>query len=202
MVKVLKSTYKILTPINGAEVMKHIESCARTCYQSFDKIKEGSADRLVKHIVERHHESCLEHFSVSVRIITDRGIQNELVRHRLSSFSVESTRYCQYADEISVIRPIEIKEGSVAESCWIDCLKRIEKTYKQMLKIGEKPENARSVLPLCLKTEMVITANLREWQHIFKMRCDKAAHPDVRDLMCRIKSEFEKELPIIFGEKE
>lgn len=197
MKELARPTFEILTPIDRREVLKHIERCARTCYQSFARTSEGSAERLVKHIVERHHESCLEHFSVSVRLIVDRAIQNELVRHRLCSFSVESTRYCKYDEDLVVIRPVELFGGAEL-AFWHRGVEDAERAYHALLKQGCKPENARSVLPLCLKTEMVMTANLREWKHVFDMRCSPAAHPDVRYVMCALRDEFARILPEVF----
>lgn len=205
MVKVVESSFEILTPIDGAAVLKHIERCGRTCYQSFDKADETSFERFAKHIVERHHESVIEHFSISVKFIIDRAIANELVRHRLASFSQESTRYCCYAHnkfqgEITVIKPIELDKNSKAYQYWFDGMLEIEKTYMKLLELGQKPETARSVLPCCLKTEIVASANLREWRHIFQMRCSEAAHPDIRFLMRQLRDTFKKHIPIIFDD--
>lgn len=205
MVKIVKSSFEILTPIDTDFVLRHIERCGRTCYQSFDKADESSHQRFLAHIVERHHESVLEHFSVSVKFVMDRAIANELVRHRLASFSQESTRYCCYSkdkfgSEISVIKPVELEENSPAYQTWLSTMQMIEKAYLQMIEQGAKAQTARAVLPCCLKTEIVVTANLREWRHIFKMRCSEAAHPDIRTLMCELRQAFQKHIPIIFDE--
>ena len=206
MVQIVKPSFEILTPIDADFVLRHIERCGRTCYQSFDKIDETSHQRFLKHIISRHHESVIEHFSVSVKLITDRAIANELVRHRLASFSQESTRYCCYSKdkfghEISVIKPIVLQEDSEAYKTWLKAVQDIEQSYFKMLDEGATPEIARAVLPCCLKTEIVISANLREWKHIFSMRCSEAAHPDVRSLMRGLKAEFQKNIPIIFDDE-
>lgn len=206
MVKVVEPSFEILTPLDGQQILKHIERCGRTCYQSFDKADETSAERFARHIVERHHESVIEHFSISVKLITDRAIANEIVRHRLASFSQESTRYCCYSHhkfqgEISVIKPVELDVSSKAYQYWFDAMLEIEKTYMKLIELGEKPETARSVLPCCLKTELVVTANLREWRHIFDLRCSPAAHPDVRALMCSLREAFRQQIPVLFEEK-
>ena len=205
MVQIVKPSFEILTPIDTDFVLRHIERCGRTCYQSFDKMDETSHIRFLKHIVSRHHESVIEHFSVSVKLITDRAIANELVRHRLASYSQESTRYCCYSkdkfgNEISVIKPIMLEENSVAYKIWWDEMQHIEQSYFKMLDEGSTPEIARSVLPCCLKAEIVATANLREWRHIFKMRCSEAAHPDIRFLMRSLRDEFKRRIPIIFDD--
>ncbi len=205
MVKVVEQSFKILTPIDADSVLRHIEMCGRTCYQSFDKISEDSHLKFAKHIIDRHHESVIEHFSVSVRFIVDRAIANELERHRLSSFSQESTRYCCYSkdkfgQEITVIPPIEILPDTPAFSIWLEACQQIEKKYFELIQNGQKAENARAVLPCCLKTEMVMTANLREWRHVFKMRCSDAAHPDVRFLMRDLRDTFKEKIPLIFDD--
>ena len=207
MVQIVKPSFEILTPIDTDFVLRHIERCGRTCYQSFDKMDETSHIRFLKHIVSRHHESVIEHFTLYVKLITDRAIANELVRHRLASYSQESTRYCCYSKdkfghEISVIKPIQLEEGSDAYQTWFKAMQDIEASYFKMLDGGATPEIARSVLPCCLKAEIVVSANLREWKHIFSMRCSEAAHPDVRALMCGLKAEFQKNIPIIFDDEE
>ena len=206
MVQIVSPSFEILTPMDGEFVLRHIERCGRTCYQSFDKKDETSHLRFLKHIISRHHESVIEHFSVSVKLITDRAIANEIVRHRLASYSQESTRYCCYAKdkfghEISVIKPILLDENSAAYQVWFNEMKNIEQAYFKMLDEGMTPEVARSVLPCCLKTEIVVSANLREWKHIFFMRCSDVAHPDVRNLMRNLKKEFQKNIPIIFDDE-
>lgn len=207
MVKIIEPSFEILSPIDTDFVLRHLEMCGRTCYQSFDKADDTSHFRFLKHIVERHHESVLEHFSISVRFVTDRAIANELVRHRLASFSQESTRYCCYSkdkfgNEITVIKPSALDKSSPSYQIWLDTMNMIEKNYLSLVEQGQKPETARAVLPCCLKTQIVTTANLREWRHIFKMRCCEAAHPDIRLLMNALKKEFQKHIPIIFDDEE
>lgn len=205
MVKIVEQSYDILTPVNGQEVLKHIEMCGRTCYQSFEKAGDGTAERFAKHIVSRHHESVIEHFSISVRFIIDRAIANELVRHRLASFSQESTRYCCYANdkfenEISVIVPSSFEPDTPLYNTWLKQMNDAEKSYLTLLEQGATPEMARSVLPCCLKTQIVMTANLREWRHVFQMRCSDAAHPDIRFLMRRLRDDFKRIIPVIFDD--
>jgi len=156
-------------------------------------------------VVTRHHESVLEHISLSVRFVTDNGILRELTRHRIASFSVESTRYCNYSgdkfgNEISVVCPSAIEPYSVERSAWHDACEYAEKYYFKLLKLGAKPEIARSVLPLCTATTIVMTANLREWRHVLSLRCAPAAHPDMRALMKPLLAEFYRKLPEVFSD--
>ena len=203
--RIVPSSYEILTPINGKEILQHIERCGRTCYQSFEKTGEDTYLRFAKHIVSRHHESVIEHFSISVKFIIDRGISHELVRHRLAAFSQESTRYCCYSKdkfsgEISVIKPILLEENTESFDIWKKAMQDAEKAYLSLIEKGITAENARSVLPTCLKTEIVVTANLREWRHIFKMRCSPAAHPDIRFIMRQLRDEFKEKIPVLFDD--
>ena len=188
MVKVIEPSFEILTPLDGRQILKHIERCGRTCYQSFDKADDTSWERFSLHIVERHHESVIEHVSISVKFITDRAIAIEIVSHN------------KFQGEISVIKPVELDPASKAYQYWFDGMLEIEKTYMKLIELGEKPETARAVLPCCLKTELVVTANLREWRHIFDLRCSPAAHPDVRVLMCGLRDAFRREIPVLFEE--
>ena len=205
MAKVIEPSYTILTPINGEEILRHLESCGRTCYMSFEKTGADTHLKFARHIVERHHESVIEHFSISVRFVTDRGVTHELVRHRLASYSQESTRYCNYSkdkfgSEITVIRPSELKEGTPEYKIWLNAVNEAEKHYMQMVEAGVKAEIARSILPNGVKSEIVATANLREWRHIFAMRCGPAAHPDIRAIMQPLKEDFKRRIPIIFDD--
>lgn len=177
--------------------MELLEKAARTCYKSEDKISPGSAEKLIKTCIDRGHESILEHVSCSVRIVCDRGISHELVRHRLASFSQVSQRYVRYSDGVEFISPYGLTEGQKA--VWMTMCKQCEAAYKLLLDDGVSPQIARSVLPNSTATELVMTANLREWRHIFKLRTSKAAHPNMRELMKDMLSEFFSQLPVVFG---
>ena len=203
---ILEPSFEILTPINKAEIYKKLELAGRVCYKSENLITEDSATKFVEKIAQRHHESVLEHHSITVKFITDRGVSQETIRHRLASYSQESTRYCSYnkdkfSNQISVIKPDNIKEGSSEYNMWKSTCEACEMGYFALLNNGVTPENARSVLPTCLKTEIVVTANLREWKHIFEMRCAEAAHPDIRKIMIPLRDEFRRVMPEIFGEE-
>lgn len=203
--KIIPTSYEILTPLDGAEILRTIELAGRVCYKSEDKIDDGNAERFVRSIIERGHESVLEHVSISVRFIVDRGVSHELVRHRLASFSQESTRYCNYSkdgfgSEITVIEPTALNLNGNAYMHWEWGCKCAEKAYFQMLAMGATPQDARSVLPNSLKTEVVISANLREWRHILRLRTDKAAHPQMREVMVPLLKELKERVPVIFDD--
>lgn len=174
----------------------HVERAGRTCYKS--EPKEGGSEDFVRSIINRGHESVLEHAVASFRIITDRGITHELVRHRIASFSQESTRYCNYAGdrfggEIQFIRPVELPE--VAWTLWMEAMASAERYYLELLSMGVKPQDARSVLPTATKTEIVMTANLREWRHMLSLRKPKAAHPDMRVVAQAIYDILQEQAP-------
>lgn len=197
--KVINASYEIMSPINGMEVLKHIERIGRVCYKSEDKITDDSCIAFIKMLIKRGHEAMIEHYSLSVKFICDRGVSHEIVRHRVASFAQESTRYCNYgkADEITVIAPL----WGITEP-WSDACLQSEESYLQMLKDGHKPEQARSVLPNSLKTEIVMTANLREWRHFFKLRTASTAHPQMREITRPLLAELKTLIPVIFDDIE
>ncbi len=180
-----------------------IEAAGRICYKSEDKITGDSADKFVKMIRKRGHESVIEHASATFRIVTDRGISHEIVRHRIASYSQESTRYCNYgkekfSNEITVCKPSGLTNHQ--EDCWILSCEEAEVSYFAMLDEGAKPQQARSVLPTCLKTEIVMTANFREWCHFIRLRAAKAAHPDIQPLAREIHRVLAGHCPPVFDD--
>ena len=202
--KILKQSFWMLTPINEDEIIKQIERIARVCYKSEDKINKNSGKKLVANLVKNDHSAMLEHVYLSAQFVTNRAIANELVRHRQASYAQESTRYCNYSkgkfnSEISVIRPPFIERGTKIAEIWENSCKESENNYFKLLSQGLTAQEARGVLPLDLKTEIVITANIREWRHIFKVRCSPAAHPQMREMLEPVKRLFEKEMPTIFN---
>ena len=203
--KIINASYHIETPIDGAETLKRIEKAGRTCYKSEDRITEESAKSFVQKLIERGHESVLEHASITVRFICDRGISHEIVRHRIASFSQESTRYCNYSNdrfgyEITFIKPYFLKEGTVAYALWSTAMHLANIMYSDMLSEGCTPQEARSVLPNSTKTEVVMTANLREWRHFLKLRTAKAAHPQMRELTVPLLKELQERIPVVFDD--
>ena len=205
--KIIKASAEVIT--HTLDLERVIEIAGRTCYKSEDKITPESADAFIAKIKNFKHESVLEHGSITVRFVVDRGVSHELVRHRLASFSQESTRYCNYGkdkfgNEITVIdiQPAFPDTSISAYSVWEQCCKSAEYTYFRMLECGCTPQQARSVLPNSLKTEVVMTANPREWRHVFKVRCHRDAHPQMREVMVPLHKEFADHWPALFGDIE
>lgn len=196
--KIINASYKIETPIDGKQILKRIEKAGRTCYKSEDRITDESAKAFVRTLIERWHESVLEHESIAVRFICDRGISHEIVRHRLASYSQESQRYVRYNDDIEFINPH--MPNAKAHEAWQELCERAEETYKELLSYGVQPEQARSVLPNSTKTEIVMTANLREWRHFLKLRTAKAAHPQMRELTVPLLKELQERIPVVFDD--
>lgn len=203
---------EMITP-NALQV---IEAAGRTCYKSEDRIGPGTAEKFAKMIIERGHETVLEHASATVRFICDRGVSHELVRHRIASFSQESTRYCDYEGghvcfvipEWVAIEPGQYDPETLGDFCehfgqapeagWAFAMFQAEGAYKTLRAGGWRPEQARSVLPNSLKTEIVMSANFREWRHFFKLRTAAAAHPQMRELTIPLLEEFRQRVPVVF----
>lgn len=207
--QIINASYKILTPIsqNGVDELHKIEQIGRLCYKSEDKMTETSAAKFVEALIKRGHEAMIEHSQLSVIFTVDRGVSHEMVRHRLASFAQESTRYCNYSkekfgNEITVIRPCFWEEGSREYGMWLWAMEKCEAAYFDLLSKGATPQEARSVLPNSLKTEIAITANYREWRQILRLRTAKDAHPQMREIMCALGDELQEKLPVIFGRTE
>jgi thymidylate synthase (FAD) len=207
--KIVKPSTTILPTSTNIEQI--IEFAGRLCYKSEDNITETSHINFLEKLRGLHHESVLEHGSISVHFICDRGVTHELVRHRIASFSQESTRYCNYSKgkfghEITVIDPsaglgwdLSTQEGRYKFDIWCLACEDCEASYLAMLEAGCKPQEARSVLPNSLKTEIVVTANPREWLHIFKLRTAPTAHPQMVEVMRPLQEQFAARWPYIFG---
>ncbi len=199
--KIVKPSHEILDVINGEAILKKLELCGRVAYKSEDKITADSAKKFVASLIKRGHESVIEHVTVTVRFICDRGISHELVRHRLATFTQESTIYCNYnKNNITFIKPLFWEEDSAAYKAWLTAMEFSELIYCNLIRQGSTPQEARSVLPNSLKTEVIITANLREWRHILKLRTSKAAHLQMQELMLPLLSDFQKTIPVIFDD--
>ena len=203
--KLIKSYIELEHHLPYDEMIQVIENAARTCYKSEDKIKEGSGINLIKKCIKKNHDSVLEHCNIGVRIICDRGVSHELVRHRIGvAFSQESTRYVKYnSDNITFIHPwwwndFSIDKLEEKRLLFLDSVKHSELTYIQMLELGMSAQAARAVLPNALKTEIYMTANIREWRHILKLRTSVKAHPDIIYVMNLIKEKFIKNFPVFF----
>lgn len=201
--KIISPSHEILYLPDGEDVLKRIELAGRTCYKSENRITKVSAADFVKRIIDSGHHSVIEHVNITVRFICDRGVTHELVRHRLASYSQESTRYANYSKEkfgreITVIKPLFWKEDSEEYPEWLSAMEQAEKSYMRLIDLDASPEQARSVLPNSLKTEIVITCNIREWRHIFRLRCSRSAHPQMREIMLPLLREFHDKIPMLF----
>lgn len=181
------------------EPAKVIERIGRVCYKSEEKITDSSAGAFIRMLIDRNHLAMIEHASASLLFICDRGVSHEIVRHRLASFAQESTRYCNYSKdkfggEITVIKPDEI-DVDVFQAM----VSSAEAEYLSLLNDGQSPQIARSILPTCTKTEVVMTANFREWLHFLKLRCAKAAHPQMREVAFEARDILIGVCPEVFG---
>lgn len=222
--KIIDASYEILTPIDSEKILKNIEFVSRNCYKSENLITEDSAKKLVLNLIKHKHLAMIEHESLSIKFICDRGVSHEIVRHRICSFSQESQRYVNYSkdkfnNEITFIKPlffedyccdnckIEIcsicnvdKKERMKYILWKNAMLEAEEYYFELIKMGAKPEEARSVLPNSTKTEIIMTANLREWRHFLELRTSKEAHPQMRELTIPLLNELKEKLPIIFDD--
>ena len=203
--KIIKPGVEFITPINGDVILKRIEECGRVCYKSEGKITNDSAPAFVAAIVKRGHEAVLEHCSFTVKFICDRGVSHEIVRHRLASYCQESTRYCNYSKgefggEITVIEPCYLNKDTFAYDEWKDACRRSETAYFNLLNWGLTAQEARAVLPNSLKTEVVMTANIREWRHFLKLRCSKEAHPQMQEVATLLLKALKEKIPVLFDD--
>ena len=241
--KVINASYEILKPNMESRIARNgiyqdIETAGRTCYKSEANITPESAAKFVKRVVENGHEAMLEHASMTVRFIVDRGVSHELVRHRVASFAQESTRYCNYSqdkfgNEITVIAPVfynevpkvlkfeigqAVAKGTVDFNLladisgndlafryyvWLSSCLNSEKAYFDILKKGATPQEARAILPNSLKTEVIMTANMREWRHFFKLRAAGETgkpHPQMLEVAVPLLKECQESFPELFGD--
>ena len=196
--KIIETSATLVDIINGEEILRKLERCGKVSRKS----ELGKVENFVRKIIKLGHESVLEHVQLTFKIICDRAIQNELVRHRLASFTVESTRYVNYKDGLTVIAPFTEPDDDEDDefSCrqtWLEFVLEAERYYKLLLKRGATPEQARAVLPMSLATELYMTANLREWRHVLKLRTSKAAHPQMRQVAGQILEILRNKLPVV-----
>lgn len=211
--KIIQPGFKIITPINGNKILKVLEKIGRVCYKSEDKITDISAQNFIKVILTNKHESVLEHINITVKIICDRGISHEQVRHRIGAYTQEATHYCNYSKDkfkkqLTFINPFvytafDKKTDTKQYLCyeiWYNLMQQIEKAYMDLIALGALPQEARSVLPNSLKTELYVTYNLREWRHVFKIRTAIGNHYQMRALMYPLLNKFKKIIPLIFND--
>lgn len=195
--KLIDQSFKVLTPqdeyLNFAE---RTEQIARVCYKSENKIDQLElGEKFTRSLIKSGHEAMLEHCSLTIKFVTDRATANALVRHRHCAFAQESTHFIPYAKrshDLTFIKPIGFHNEKELEFF----LGLIEAEYFSLSAIKEPTKALRSILPLCFKTEIVMTTNMREWRSILKLRTTEHAHPQMRDLMKSVLHWFKKELPI------
>lgn len=205
--RIIAPYFEFMQEINGKEILRNIERCGRTCYKSENLITDTSAETFVANILKRGHESVIEHEKVTMRIVCDRGVSHEIVRHRIASYSQESTRYCNYqkdkfGNELTFIKPVFWGESSPEYILWCDMMQKIEDNYMKLIDMGATPQEARSILPNSLKTEIVVTMNLREWRHFFRLRTAEAAHPQMQEIARPMLNAFRERIPVVFEDIE
>ena len=191
--RIVKPSVSIESNISYNEALRIVENATRVCYKSEDKIKEGSAEKLIKGVIKAKHLGCIEHVSLTVKFICDRACSHQLVRHRLMSFNQKSQRYCK-EDNLEVIKPDGLKNTAI----WLESCRQAENAYAELIRRGEKPEVARGVLPNSTATEIYATANIREWRHFFELRCDKTAQKDIRMLALELLCQMFEKYPVFF----
>jgi thymidylate synthase (FAD) len=203
--RIIEPSFEFMDIINGEQILANIEKMGRVCYKTEDKITETSSREFIKKILKSGHESVIEHEKISVRIICDRGVSHEIVRHRIASYSQESTRYCNYTknkfgNELTLIRPFFWNDDLEKFGIWKETMQNIENNYHLLISLGAKAEEARSILPNSLKTEIIVTMNLREWRHFFLLRTSPKAHPQMREIAVSMLRKFKELVPIIFDD--
>lgn len=207
--KIVQPSVTLINPPSRDDLYKQIERAGRVCYKSEDKITEDSAEKFIRDLIKRGHEAVIEHGSITALFVCDRGVSHELVRHRIASYCQESTRYCNYSkdafgNEITVIQPSWLErpaDDDPKATDWVvwECsCEQAEQAYFELLRRGCTPQEARAVLPTCLKTEVMVTMNPREWRHFFKLRCSSAAHPDMRYVALMAQDIFVENWPALF----
>ena len=203
------------TEDNLKQQLRQIEVAGRTCYQSEKGVPTfESAERFIRMIMGRGHESVIEHSLLTVRFSNvSRGKSHEMVRHRLCAFSQESTRYVDESNLRFVLPPHkEMIEGhpngmfmrkpggnTINIQAEVD---RIEDRYRELLESGWQPQDARQFLPIGVCAQIVVSANFREWRHIMRMRTSKAAHWEIRYIMCDLLEKLKEIIPVIFEDFE
>lgn len=206
--RVIRQSWEWLREPDGEDMLRIIEQAGRTCYKSEDRITEGSARGFVERMIKSGHHAMIEFATPPpVKVVTDRGVTHEIVRHRLFSFAQESTRYCNYSkdqfgNEITVICPVWCygMHPSGKLDTWHKACREAEDSYFELLRLGWSPQEARAVLPNSLKTEINIGGNVREWRHFFTLRTSEKAHPQMRDLARDMLSGFKQQIPVIFDD--
>lgn len=203
--KIINQSVEIIDSLDSDRILSKLEKCGRVCYKSENLISEESKERFLRSIIDRGHESVLEHESITIKVITNRSVSHQLVRHRIASYSQESQRYCNYSkdkfnDEITVIKHPKFKEGTEEYDIWRVACEDSEYQYFKLLRLGASPEDAREVLTNSTKTEIIMTMNIRSWRNFFKTRLDVAAQLQIRELSKLILKEFKENIDVLFDD--
>ncbi len=203
--RIIPASFEIIDKIDGDKILKQIEIIGRICYKSEDRITPTSSKQFIQKLLNSGHESVIEHEKVSVKFICDRGISHEIVRHRIASYSQESTRYCNYfkdkfGNELTFIKPYFWNDDTQQYNIWLETMQMIEQNYNRLIQLGAKAEQARSILPNSLKTEIIATMNLRQWRHFFKLRTAPNAHPQMREISIPLLNEMKNIIPVVFDD--
>lgn len=207
MVKLIEPSVEIVSEIDGDKILKQIERCARNCYKSEGNISEdtSSAVKMISKLIELNHTAMIEFADIVVNLHCDVGVYKDLTRHRHCSFAIESTRYCNYSkgkfgNELTFIKPCNMDETKGIYHTWLRTMKDIENAYMQMAELGALPDQLRMILPHSTAASVMMKANIREWRHIFQLRCAKQAHPSVRQIMLMTLKEFHSKVPVLFDD--
>lgn len=200
--RLIEPKIEVINKYGEKAVLQRLEEIGRVSHKSEDKITENSAEQFVKNLIKWGHESVLEHISITVKFTTDRAVSHQLVRHRLASYTQLSQRYVIYDNEISFILPVDTNKESLAGRMFIKSFGHTEAAYFALIKQGKRPEQARAVLPNATATEIYMTANLREWRHVLKLRTSKGADPEIKRIMVPLLTILAAKYPTIFKDIE
>lgn len=189
---------------DGIKIMKRLERACRTCYRSEEKITEDSYKKLISNCINSGHESVLEHEKITVRVTCDNGFYKDVTRHRIASFSIESTRFCNYGKDkfgrdVKVIRPCNLEEGTELYELWKKDMEIMSDIYIEMSDKGALPDQLRMILPHSTAAEITMTANIREWRHILSLRCSSRTHPSIRQVFIPLLLKFKLDMPELFN---
>ncbi len=196
--QIIEPSVELVDRVDALRIMRKLERIGRVCYNSEDKITDDSHIDFLRGVISRGHESVVEHESITVKFVTNRAITHEMVRHRLASYTQVSTRYVNYKNsDMEFCNPM-IKVGSMLHKLWCDSMTEAESKYKDMIEIGAAPQIARGVLGNSLAATIFMTANIREWRHVFKLRCAPSAHPEIRLIMIPLLRQLHQLMPVLF----
>lgn len=210
--RIIKPTVIVEDGIDGHAILRKLEMAGRTCYKSEDRITDESAAKFVAKLIEHGHHAMIEHANITCTFICDRGVTHEIVRHRIASYAQESTRYCNYSkdkfgNELTFIEPCFWPDKTIPGcndqlrfAAWCDSMRQAEHKYMYLVSVGASPQEARSVLPNSLKTEIVVTMNIREWRHFFALRCSPQAHPQMREVAKMALDKLRALVPVVFDD--